>query len=130
MVFVLFILCVCLFLLFMVLVFFLMIRRPPRSTRTDTLFPYTTLFRSQGQGLAGILGGARQARPHPVRAGRRSRPARGGSVRACSDEAADQDQGGGAARRHLAPGSMTMARIDDLKAKTDDQLDEIGRAHV
>src|SRR3546814_8395102 len=25
--------------------FFLMIRRPPRSTRTDTLFPYTTLFR-------------------------------------------------------------------------------------
>src|SRR3546814_6990741 len=31
---------VCLF------VFFLMIRRPPRSTRTDTLFPYTTLFRS------------------------------------------------------------------------------------
>src|SRR3546814_14044446 len=29
-----------------VLVFLLMIRRPPRSTRTDTLFPYTTLFRS------------------------------------------------------------------------------------
>src|SRR3546814_18197996 len=29
-----------------VLFFFLMIRRPPRSTRTDTLFPYTTLFRS------------------------------------------------------------------------------------
>src|SRR3546814_20039305 len=26
--------------------FFVMIRRPPRSTRTDTLFPYTTLFRS------------------------------------------------------------------------------------
>src|SRR3546814_11717755 len=29
------------------LFFFLMIRRPPRSTRTDTLFPYTTLFRSR-----------------------------------------------------------------------------------
>src|SRR3546814_21133914 len=27
-----------------------MIRRPPRSTRTDTLFPYTTLFRSNGTG--------------------------------------------------------------------------------
>src|SRR3546814_6273520 len=26
-----------------------MIRRPPRSTRTDTLFPYTTLFRSDGE---------------------------------------------------------------------------------
>src|SRR3546814_8512924 len=31
-----------------VLLFFLMVRRPPRSTRTDTLFPYTTLFRSLG----------------------------------------------------------------------------------
>src|SRR3546814_9965418 len=31
-----------------VVVFLLMIRRPPRSTRTDTLFPYTTLFRSDG----------------------------------------------------------------------------------
>src|SRR3546814_18177140 len=29
-----------------------MIRRPPRSTRTDTLFPYTTLFRSQGDSRA------------------------------------------------------------------------------
>src|SRR3546814_20266476 len=30
----------------LIVVFCLMIRRPPRSTRTDTLFPYTTLFRS------------------------------------------------------------------------------------
>src|SRR3546814_1698549 len=29
--------------------FFLMLRRPPRSTRTDTLFPYTTLFRSRDE---------------------------------------------------------------------------------
>src|SRR3546814_11568222 len=34
--------------------FFLMIRRPPRSTRTDTLFPYTTLFRSAELKLAGM----------------------------------------------------------------------------
>src|SRR3546814_15596518 len=33
-------------------VFFLMIRRPPRSTRTETLFPSTTLFRSEVQGFA------------------------------------------------------------------------------
>src|SRR3546814_19775338 len=33
--------------LYSLLFFFLMIRRPPRSTRTDTLFPYTTLFRSK-----------------------------------------------------------------------------------
>src|SRR3546814_13415390 len=32
-----------------------MIRRPPRSTRTDTLFPYTTLFRSQHRLKAGEL---------------------------------------------------------------------------
>src|SRR3546814_2254415 len=34
---------------FVICIFFLMIRRPPRSTRTDTLFPYTTLFRSVGR---------------------------------------------------------------------------------
>src|SRR3546814_12505081 len=37
--------------------FFLMIRQPPRSTRTDTLFPYTTLFRSVptcGTGTGGV----------------------------------------------------------------------------
>src|SRR3546814_13773182 len=43
-----------------------MIRRPPRSTRTDTLFPYTTLFRSQRlpnvRGLKGPLGCLTQAR--------------------------------------------------------------------
>src|SRR3546814_2201338 len=45
--------------------FFLMIRRPPRSTRTDTLFPYTTLFRSTSGGtlaplfmIGGSLGAA------------------------------------------------------------------------
>src|SRR3546814_3595877 len=39
-------------LLCVVIFFFLMIRRPPRSTRTDTLFPYTTLFRSHCQAVA------------------------------------------------------------------------------
>src|SRR3546814_15629750 len=42
----------------MIVVFFLMIRRPPRSTRTDTLFPYTTLFRSRTG--AGPRSGARR----------------------------------------------------------------------
>src|SRR3546814_1415974 len=36
------------------MLFFLMIRRPPRSTRTDTLFPYTTLFRSRSSGFVSI----------------------------------------------------------------------------
>src|SRR3546814_2256553 len=47
--------------------FFLMIRRPPRSTRTDTLFPYTTLFRS----------------PHPS-GSHQSEEGRGESVRRCA----------------------------------------------
>src|SRR3546814_14970790 len=44
--------------------FFLMIRRPPRSTRTDTLFPYTTLFRSRcrDQGTDRSDGRARRQR--------------------------------------------------------------------
>src|SRR3546814_3487096 len=57
------------------LVFFLMIRLPPRSTRTDTLFPYTTLFRSAaarrrgaGRDMAADTGdGRRRHRPHEDR---------------------------------------------------------------
>src|SRR3546814_17396874 len=41
--------------------FFLMIRRPPRSTRTDTLFPYTTLFRSGGGAAVQATAGAHRA---------------------------------------------------------------------
>src|SRR3546814_14675739 len=41
-----------------VVVFFVMILRPPRSTRTDTLFPYTTLFRSDAQGGEAVAGAA------------------------------------------------------------------------
>src|SRR3546814_13790240 len=37
-----------------IVVFFLMIRRPPRSTRTDTLVPYTTLFRSGWGWIDGV----------------------------------------------------------------------------
>src|SRR3546814_5087965 len=49
----------------MLFVFFLMIRRPPRSTRTDTLFPYTTLFRSRHVALLRLdLAPGRQALHH------------------------------------------------------------------
>src|SRR3546814_1069358 len=49
--------------------FFLMIRRPPRSTRTDTLFPYTTLFRSADRPHSSW------DRPYAVRRGERWRGA-------------------------------------------------------
>src|SRR3546814_1644638 len=66
------------------LFFFLMIRRPPRSTRTDTLFPYTTLFRSPHPhhlSLPPVHGGGRAAERRPQFAvpfrsgGRRADPA-------------------------------------------------------
>src|SRR3546814_14041382 len=43
-----------------VCLFFVMIRRPPRSTRTDTHFPYTTLFRSlrTGEARCALVGAA------------------------------------------------------------------------
>src|SRR3546814_12674154 len=51
------------------LFFFLMIRRPPISTRTDTLFPYTTLFRSALDG-ADAPAGVHQCRAADLRAPR------------------------------------------------------------
>src|SRR3546814_2560451 len=60
-----------------------MIRRPPRSTRTDTLFPYTTLFRSRSDGwrrvrrVRRVSGGAPPRGPAPEQApqqGRRRPP--------------------------------------------------------
>src|SRR3546814_14164006 len=43
--------------------FFLLIRRPPRSTRTDTLFPYTTLFRSPARNDDSDLAGDHRRLP-------------------------------------------------------------------
>src|SRR3546814_2598252 len=44
-----------------------MIRRPPRSTRTDTLFPYTTLFRSPAAADRPALSGGPQGAAHAAR---------------------------------------------------------------
>src|SRR3546814_5708670 len=54
-----------------------MIRRPPRSTRTDTLFPYTTLFRSYQRRYRG----ARRGSPPPGEGEERHRAAMGDSAR-------------------------------------------------
>src|SRR3546814_21138969 len=60
------------------LFFFLMIRRPPRSTRTDTLFPYTTLFRSDS--YAG--GNRHHCRPFHCARRQENSPERRGAARA------------------------------------------------
>src|SRR3546814_13236400 len=98
----------------LVFFFFLRIRRPPRSTRTDTLFPYTTLFRSK----------------LPIR---EARPAAPGTGLAATDDppraqpavAGDLDLPAGVARRLLALGRAAGAggRLAGAGA-------QIGRAHV
>src|SRR3546814_2864773 len=86
-----------------------MIRRPPRSTRTDTLFPYTTLFRS------------------PVRhalAWRRERRAPSSSFPACAMNAAARR------RRPTAGGGPRLPRPRARAGRAGAHPGQIGRAHV
>src|SRR3546814_10920399 len=71
-------------------VFFLMMRRPPRTTRTDTLFPYSTLFRSGDFGAAAraVFGGVPDAGAYADVPG---------AARAAAQPAAHRDQ------RHAKP---------------------------
>src|SRR3546814_4024040 len=80
-----------------------MIRRPPRSTRTDTLFPYTTRFRSQG--AADALRHRHEHRPHA----RRSRQAVRRHPRAHSP-----DRGQGAAQ--AAPSERSEEHTSELQS--------------
>src|SRR3546814_4627550 len=103
-----------------------MIRRPPRSTRTDTLFPYTTLFRSPVAVEEAVAGGAGgdAAAVEPLLAGD-AQPARLG--------AGGDDHGiGGVGRAAVALHEQRTAREihpgDDVGE--DLGADEIGRAHV
>src|SRR3546814_7038940 len=100
-----------------------MIRRPPRSTRTDTLFPYTTLFRSRGRGErpeeAHLIGEVTEVLHHGVGEGAEGR--------------ADQELGA-----ELLPGphdlhSLLLAEgeghaADSGALSTEDELREVGGA--
>src|SRR3546814_16832345 len=85
--------------------FFLMIRRPPRSTRTDTLFPYTTLFRS-GR-TAHVLGADRRRRLRQDHARRL----------ACRTQSLRGNQPGAGTRRDCA-GASDAARLKHIAAGT------------
>src|SRR3546814_2378377 len=71
-----------------------MIRRPPRSTRTDTLFPYTTLFRSGGPGRVHPV-----AAPRPVGAERALTRRRRGGHKQIHETRSHADHGASARRR-------------------------------
>src|SRR3546814_732589 len=59
-----------------------MIRRPPRSTRTDTLFPYTTLFRSEGPPDFAVFPPGQQNLPALSESGRSERKRNGATCAA------------------------------------------------
>src|SRR3546814_9271181 len=82
--------------------FFLMIRRPPRSTRTDTLFPYTTLFRSVDPPAADRCRDAGDDRPRACacRARRAAGTERDVHDRLCGKRRGCRRPGGGTAGHH------------------------------
>src|SRR3546814_7511246 len=114
-----------------VLFFFLMIRRPPRSTRTDTLFPYTTLFRSGRGGLGPRPAGDDSARSrgsgHGGSAGR-------ADLLLCLQAARVADGGGlGRQRAGQAPDPLPRPEAVSVASPHDAAgscQGEIGRAHV
>src|SRR3546814_18027200 len=85
-----------------------MIRRPPRSTRTDTLFPYTTLFRSYEPRRVARIGRdrRRQGADRSVRRGdaRRDRRDRGAGGYLCFGRATDPAGAGGGYRARFCAG--------------------------
>src|SRR3546814_7852792 len=109
-----------------------MIRRPPRSTRSDTLFPYTTLFRSI-DGFARLAGAG-------VSMTVKLRNARAQLKKEAAELALDAD-GLGKVRKLDEPAEQFLRNIDDARANqglepigdgpgTPSSPSEIGRAHV
>src|SRR3546814_8493194 len=98
-----------------------MIRRPPRSTRTDTLFPYTTLFRSYADPCAGAGAGTARRRDAAARGGpgihraRRYRPgaAAGAKARSGAARAADRTRRCNAADNRAALAARRRPSVDD-----------------
>src|SRR3546814_6851962 len=89
-----------------------MIRRPPRSTRTDTLFPYTTLFRSEGAGAKHMPDGVADL------------------VEGLFDVGRDGEHVAGVAQRHL----LAQVHADFVVVRGVQRRNtahaQIGRAHV
>src|SRR3546814_6814650 len=115
-----------------------MLRRPPRSTRTDTLFPYTTLFRSPGdRGRPRLPQRQRSRAPRQPGA---ARPGRGGHALNQEDSMssyirllAERARAASHAIAALDPSrraALLSKMADAVDGGRTDILAEIGRAHV
>src|SRR3546814_15477854 len=112
-----FFVCLCAFF------FFLMIRRPPRSTRTDTLFPYTTLFRSRAAAGRSV---ARHDLPEPDLL-----PRARADLLAIEPALRDGDRGGGDDRlAHPARQDTGQPGVQAPHRRARRRRAQIGRAHV
>src|SRR3546814_12696773 len=125
-----------------------MIRRPPRSTRTDTLFPYTTLFRSRPHhAAAGAAGdhhrdlaacGAAAARLRPLAVQRDLGPhSDGGALLHCRAEfqlrGIRPQPGGGRSEEHTSELQSLMRSsyaVFCLKIKNDPDFLELPQTHI
>src|SRR3546814_18336911 len=114
--------------LYTIIFFFLMIRRPPRSTRTDTRFPYTTLFRSlvvirRADAVAeGLLDIGQPAAPQPVVVGQAGIAAGAGAARLVAGRAVLGEQ-------HAAAGLCETVQFRvGLDGGNVQFRDQIGRA--
>src|SRR3546814_8816401 len=111
-------------------IFFLMIRRPPRSTRTDTLFPYTTLFRSEQQKTDQDRGGLEIFTDHRERriaAGPGDEPREQHPEQALADDEARRQQDAHAAME-FGPGAACRAPFPQMADKGAD-WDQDGQRH-
>src|SRR3546814_3035049 len=99
-----------------------MIRRPPRSTRTDTLFPYTTLFRSRADA-------ARLKPRHDRDHARDRRPARAKRRRICARPGGAGPRTEPCRTRHFFGNVVRALQLQKL-AHPPEKAAEIGRAHV
>src|SRR3546814_6307710 len=94
-----------------------MIRRPPRSTRTDTLFPYTTLFRSPPSRSA--CASATSIRTSAsARRGRRTRPDRADTLAARGESMQHAEVQGGTAcsQRYSSRGGRSEEHTSELQS--------------
>src|SRR3546814_2280401 len=94
-----------------------MIRRPPRSTRTDTLFPYTTLFRSRHRSLVAVHRARYQARQGPAAAAehrRQTSPPDAQPVGLCRTDADPRTCVRGDRSRHAARSEEHTSELQSL----------------